>query len=107
MLTLSRRNIVSRQQTKSPRAGKDQPDSFDGFKACLEERAKNVPRFESQKCNLPYTETNSNSVDRLQMKRVQETNENGCSHGFHRNTFWTQIWTIIVGRVLKAMGKVY
>ena len=106
-MTSSRRNIVSRQQTKSPRAGKDQPDSFDGFKACLEERAKNVSRFGSPKCNLLYTETNSNFIDRLQMKRVQETNENGCSHGSHRNKFWAQIWIRIVGRVSKAAGNAY
>ena len=99
--------MVSRQPTRSSQAGKDQSESFDGFKAFLEERAKNISRFGSQKCKLPYTETNSNSVDRLQMKRVQETSENSCSHGFHRNKFWAQIWSGIVGRVLKSVGKVY
>ena len=106
-MTSSRRKIVPRQQTKSPRAGRDQSDSFDGFKTCLEERAKNVLRFGSPKCNLLYTETNSNFIDRLQMKRVQETNENGCSRGSHSNKFWAQIWTRIVDRVLKAVGKVH
>ena len=106
-MTLSRRKIVSRQPTRSSQAGKDQSESFDGFKAFLEERAKNISRFGSQKCKLPYTETNSNSVDRLQMKRVQETNENGCSRGSHRNKFWAQIWTRIVDRVLEAVGKVH